>query len=46
VKPSAHVKCERCWHWREDVGSEPHHPTICARCVQNLEGGGEVRVHA
>jgi isoleucyl-tRNA synthetase len=27
-------KCERCWHWEEDVGEEPKHPTICGRCVQ------------
>jgi len=27
-------KCERCWHWETDVGSNPEHPTICARCVQ------------
>jgi isoleucyl-tRNA synthetase len=46
VKPSAHAKCERCWHWREDVGSNPRYATICARCVSNLEGPGEVRRHA
>jgi isoleucyl-tRNA synthetase len=27
-------KCERCWHWEEDVGAEPKHPTICGRCVE------------
>jgi len=26
-------KCERCWHWEADVGSNPEHPTICGRCV-------------
>ncbi len=26
-------KCERCWHWETDVGSDPGHPTICRRCV-------------
>jgi isoleucyl-tRNA synthetase len=26
-------KCERCWHWETDVGSNAEHPTICARCV-------------
>ncbi len=26
-------KCERCWHWETDVGSDSAHPTICARCV-------------
>ncbi|HEY3762411.1 MAG TPA: isoleucine--tRNA ligase [Verrucomicrobiae bacterium] len=27
-------KCERCWHWETDVGSNPGHPTICGRCVE------------
>jgi len=26
-------KCERCWHWEEDVGAVAEHPTICERCV-------------
>jgi isoleucyl-tRNA synthetase len=46
VKPSAFAKCERCWHWRKDVGIEPRYATICGRCVRNLEGPGEVRRHA
>lgn len=36
-------KCERCWHRREDVGSDSAHPTLCARCVTNVEGPGEER---
>jgi isoleucyl-tRNA synthetase len=39
-------KCARCWHRREDVGSDPRHPEICGRCVSNLEGPGEARHHA
>ena len=46
VAPSADPKCERCWHYRPDVGADPEHPTICTRCVGNLAGPGEVRVHA
>ncbi len=46
ASPSAAVKCERCWHWREDVGSDPAHPTICGRCTSNLYGAGESRAHA
>jgi isoleucyl-tRNA synthetase len=46
VAASAHRKCERCWHWREDVGADSRHASICARCVSNLEGPGEVRAHA
>jgi isoleucyl-tRNA synthetase len=30
-------KCERCWHWETDVGSNPEHPTICARCVKAVQ---------
>jgi isoleucyl-tRNA synthetase len=30
-------KCERCWHWETDVGSNPEHPTICGRCVKAVE---------
>ncbi len=41
--PSKHVKCERCWHWRADVGADPEHPGICGRCVSNLYGDGEPR---
>ncbi|MFZ0826079.1 MAG: isoleucine--tRNA ligase [Verrucomicrobiia bacterium] len=29
-----HQKCERCWHWETDVGSNPGHPTLCGRCVK------------
>lgn len=46
VKPSAHKKCDRCWHYRADVGSDVAHPTICGRCVSNLFGKGEVRRYA
>jgi isoleucyl-tRNA synthetase len=44
--PSAHAKCERCWHYREDVGNDAAHPTLCGRCVSNLFGSGEARTHA
>lgn len=44
--PSADTKCERCWHWRADVGTDPAHPTLCGRCASNLFGAGETRVHA
>ena len=46
VTPSAAVKCERCWHYRDDVGHDPAHPTICGRCTSNLFGAGEVRTVA
>ncbi|MBI2727017.1 MAG: isoleucine--tRNA ligase [Polaromonas sp.] len=46
VRASAHVKCERCWHYREDVGVDAAHPTICGRCTSNLYGAGEARKFA
>jgi isoleucyl-tRNA synthetase len=46
VAASAHNKCERCWHYRSDVGANAEHPTLCGRCVSNLFGAGEARVHA
>ena len=27
-------KCERCWHWEQDIGQNAEHPTICSRCVE------------
>jgi isoleucyl-tRNA synthetase len=44
--PSADAKCDRCWHWRADVGVDAQHPALCGRCVANLFGPGEPRVHA
>ena len=46
VTPSGATKCERCWHWRDDVGHAPDHPTLCGRCVSNLFGAGEPRTIA
>jgi isoleucyl-tRNA synthetase len=46
VGPSPHARCERCWHYREDVGTDPRHPAVCGRCVSNIEGPGEERRHA
>ena len=43
VSTSAAPKCERCWHWRDDVGSDAAHPTLCGRCTSNLYGAGETR---
>jgi isoleucyl-tRNA synthetase len=43
VTPSSATKCERCWHWRDDVGVDAGHPTLCGRCVANLFGAGEPR---
>ncbi len=42
---SAH-KCERCWHYCDDVGSVEAHPELCGRCVTNVDGDGETRQFA
>ncbi|HET7033431.1 MAG TPA: isoleucine--tRNA ligase [Casimicrobiaceae bacterium] len=46
VRPSSHAKCERCWHYRSDIGGDAAHPTLCGRCVSNLTGPGEARAFA
>jgi isoleucyl-tRNA synthetase len=37
VSKAAGQKCERCWHWETDVGSQPEHPKICGRCVKAVQ---------
>ena len=46
VHPTTQAKCVRCWHLRGDVGADPRHPELCARCVVNVEGPGEERKFA
>jgi isoleucyl-tRNA synthetase len=46
ARSSAHAKCARCWHWREDVGRDTAHPELCGRCTANLFGSGEAREFA
>jgi len=46
VEPSQNPKCVRCYQLRSDVGSDPKHPEICARCVSNVDGPGEERKFA
>lgn len=28
------AKCERCWNFRETVGEDSEHPTLCGRCAE------------
>ena len=46
IKKSTNNKCVRCWHLREDVGRHEEHPELCSRCVENVDGTGEVRKYA
>jgi isoleucyl-tRNA synthetase len=43
VTASSFKKCERCWHYRADVGDHVEHAGLCGRCVSNLFGQGERR---
>ena len=43
VSRTEHAKCIRCWHHRDSVGQHADHPEICGRCVENVDGAGEVR---
>ena len=36
-------KCERCWHYTLDVGTDPSFPGACKRCAGNLSGRHETR---
>ncbi|MEE8113128.1 MAG: zinc finger domain-containing protein [Nitrososphaerales archaeon] len=29
-------KCERCWKYNDEIGKDPKHPTVCARCSEVL----------
>ncbi|CAI8334130.1 MAG: Isoleucine--tRNA ligase [Cellvibrionales bacterium UBA7375] len=44
-KSTAH-KCARCWHYIDDVGSNDKHPSVCGRCIDNIDGQGEARHYA
>jgi isoleucyl-tRNA synthetase len=46
VKASSYTKCERCWHYRADMGHDSKHPAICSRCTSNLYSSGEMRQFA
>jgi len=39
-------KCVRCWHLRDDVGSNEQYPEVCDRCISNVHGQGEQRAIA
>ncbi len=46
IQASSFAKCVRCWHHHRSVGEYDNHPTLCERCVINVDGEGEVRNHA
>jgi isoleucyl-tRNA synthetase len=46
VSPAEGDKCERCWHVTDDIGQSTAHPTLCGRCITNIDDEGEVRQYA
>ena len=36
VTKSSAGKCERCWNYREAVGKDADHPTLCDRCLEAI----------
>ena len=34
VAKAAGEKCERCWIYSTELGSDPAHPTLCPRCAK------------
>jgi len=34
---SSFEKCERCWNYRDAVGKDRTHPTLCERCVEAVQ---------
>ena len=40
------AKCERCWHRSADIGDDTTHPSLCRRCIENIDGEGESRLYA
>jgi isoleucyl-tRNA synthetase len=46
VTKTSHAKCVRCWHHCSDIGTHTAHLELCGRCVENVDGSGEVRHYA
>lgn len=36
VRKAGGDKCERCWMYSEELGTDPDHPTVCPRCAAVL----------
>ena len=37
VDKAAGEKCERCWIYSTELGTDPAHPTLCPRCAAALK---------
>jgi isoleucyl-tRNA synthetase len=38
VRKASGAKCDRCWTYSNEVGSDADHPTLCRRCSGVLKG--------
>ena len=41
VRKAFGKKCERCWQWKESVGTHPDIPQVCERCYHVLNATKE-----
>ena len=46
INHSDDEKCVRCWHQLPSVGQSEDHPELCDRCIDNVDGEGEIRQFA
>jgi isoleucyl-tRNA synthetase len=37
VAPADGAKCERCWSYSTEVGTDSEHPTLCPRCAKIIK---------
>jgi isoleucyl-tRNA synthetase len=37
ARPIGGQRCERCWTYASDIGSNTKHPSLCARCAEVVE---------
>ena len=42
IRKAPGQKCERCWNYSTQVGSDPKYPTVCERCSTALK---EIEAH-
>ena len=43
IEKNNNLKCERCWHMSDTVGTVEQHPLLCSRCHSNVYADGEQR---
>ncbi len=46
IEPAPGERCARCWRVLPEVGHQPGHPTLCARCTDAVASGLVCKVAA